>query len=99
MPKELFDDARESWTYTDYGSITTTVAAGGAVLPIEPREVTVDNALSLAWGAETGNVSIGSINKSLPENNGWFLDLDRETINRLIKALRRARDTVFGADE
>lgn len=32
-------------------------------------------------------------------NDGWFADLDRRSVNRLVKALRRARDTAFGKDE
>lgn len=30
---------------------------------------------------------------------GWWVDLDRAMINKLIKVLRRARDQAFGADE
>jgi hypothetical protein len=29
---------------------------------------------------------------------GWFVHLDRAGINRLIKALRKARDSAYGAD-
>lgn len=29
---------------------------------------------------------------------GWFATLDREGCNRLIRALRKARDAAFGAD-
>jgi hypothetical protein len=29
---------------------------------------------------------------------GWFADLDRSGINRLIRTLRKARDAAFGAD-
>lgn len=31
--------------------------------------------------------------------DGWFLDLDRNAINQLIRNLRRARDQAFGRDE
>lgn len=31
------------------------------------------------------------------EGNGWFADLDRAQINRLIQTLRKARDQAFGA--
>lgn len=34
-----------------------------------------------------------------PEGNGWYVDLNRTQINRLIRALRRARDDSFGKDE
>lgn len=30
--------------------------------------------------------------------SGWYVDLDREQINRLIRVLRRARDAAYGAD-
>lgn len=29
---------------------------------------------------------------------GWYVDLDREGINRFIRLLRRARDNAYGAD-
>jgi hypothetical protein len=29
---------------------------------------------------------------------GWYVTLDREGINRMIRALRKARDAAFGAD-
>lgn len=29
---------------------------------------------------------------------GWFVQLDRDEINRLIRVLRKARDQAFGAD-
>lgn len=34
-----------------------------------------------------------------PSWDGWFIDLDRQRINDLIRALRTARDKAFGADE
>jgi hypothetical protein len=34
-----------------------------------------------------------------PEGNGWYVQLDRNEINRLIRVLRRARDQAFGHDE
>jgi hypothetical protein len=33
-----------------------------------------------------------------PEMSGWFVDMDREQLNRMIRVLRRARDSAFGAD-
>lgn len=32
-------------------------------------------------------------------SGGWFVDLDRRSINDLIRHLRRARDQAFGRDE
>lgn len=40
-----------------------------------------------------------TFNDYSPNRTGWFVDLNRGEINRLIKALRRARDVVFGKDE
>ena len=34
-----------------------------------------------------------------PEANGWYAQLDRAGINRLIKTLRKARDDAYGRDE
>lgn len=31
--------------------------------------------------------------------DGWRITLDREGINRLIRSLRKARDSVYGRDE
>ena len=30
--------------------------------------------------------------------NGWYVSLDRDGLNRLIRVLRKARDAAFGAD-
>lgn len=38
-------------------------------------------------------------NDENPHGNGWYADLDRHAINRLIKVLRRARDAAYGRDE
>jgi hypothetical protein len=31
--------------------------------------------------------------------NGWFIHMDRTGLNRLIRALRKARDAAYGRDE
>lgn len=31
--------------------------------------------------------------------NGWFIDLDRDGCNDLIRALRKARDDAYGRDQ
>lgn len=31
-------------------------------------------------------------------DEGWFIDMDRASLNRLIRVLRRARDQAYGAD-
>ena len=57
----------------------------------EDVEFASASAFSLAWGVP-GNTEIpaGVYLASMP--------LDRSAINRLIRALRRARDAVYGAD-
>lgn len=34
-----------------------------------------------------------------PASNGWFVNLDRHGLNRLIRTLRKARDDAYGRDE
>jgi hypothetical protein len=83
-----------------------------------PREVIHDNthlpgsdnstpmAVEVAWGRDSGYVSVGSVNlenmdgdKRFTPEYGWFTNLDRTYVNQLIRVLRRARDQAFGADE
>lgn len=42
---------------------------------------------------------VGVIPDYQPFFDGWHVDLDRSGINRMIRALRRARDSAFGKDE
>lgn len=62
-------------------------------------------AVSIGWQRD-GGVQLGSINlqngdgdKRHTSEYGWFVDLDREMINKIIRVLRRARDQAFGVDE
>lgn len=68
----------------------------------------------VSWAAQSedryGHVSIGTVNPLSPFRwgqvedkadgafTGWHVSLDRAQINRLIWALRRARDQAYGAD-
>lgn len=51
----------------------------------------------------SGPMSIGTVSIDEPYEylvtDGFYVDLDRQGINRLIKHLRRARDQAFGRDE
>ena len=87
MPKEVFRDRRGDWSYTELAQQKGEVDV----------EHTVSLALELSWGIES-MVHIGSVNQVLIEERGWFVELDRESINRLIKSLRKARDQAFGED-
>lgn len=59
----------------------------------------------VSWSKEAGNVQIATtapddwkLNPT-PEGNGWFCNLDRSGLNRLIRILRQARDDAFGKDQ
>ena len=58
--------------------------------------------MELSWGRGLPDVQIASTNPTAggPHDSayGWFAHLDREGVNRLIRALRKARDQAFGAD-
>jgi hypothetical protein len=60
--------------------------------------------VEVGWSKEGGYVQLASIGPGQlplpPEapSNGWFADLDRAGCNRLIRAIRKARDQAFGAD-
>lgn len=65
-------------------------------------------AVRVGWGRE-GWVQIASVLMQQIEGStsptearvdqGQFVDLDRESVNNLIRVLRRARDQAFGKDE
>lgn len=61
-------------------------------------------AVEVHWGANTW-VQLGSINLVEKDKDpygplsGFYVDLDRNMINKLIKVLRRARDYAYGADQ
>lgn len=55
----------------------------------------------LGWSREAEYVQLGTVttDESVEwDERGYFVQLDREGINRLIRSLRRARDQVFGKD-
>ena len=71
------------------------------IIRCDQDEATVQ--AELGWGREAGYVQLGTTNWSIETNpgdptRGWFVTLDRHGINRLIRALRKARDQAFGAD-
>jgi hypothetical protein len=61
--------------------------------------------LSIGWARDLEHVEVGTVMPegaelhATPEGNGWFIQLDRDGINRAIRTLRRARDQAFGRDE
>jgi hypothetical protein len=85
MPKEYIEDR---WAGHDDASV-----ADGS-----PTRVKV------GWSKEGEHVEIATVApdeaelQPTPEGNGWFVQLDRSGINRLIHTLRRARDAAYGKD-
>lgn len=61
--------------------------------------------IRVGWSRDAEHVQVATVNaedrelRPTPEGNGWFVALDRNEINRLIRVLRRARDQAFGKDE
>lgn len=56
----------------------------------------------VAWGSGAQGVTVGSDwtrADAPPAWEGTFATLDRAGVNRMIRALRKARDQVFGKDE
>ena len=59
----------------------------------------------VGWNKDAGYVQIvtksadGIELEPTPEGNGWYVDLNRQQINELIRVLRRARDQAYGRDE
>ena len=58
---------------------------------VEVASVHPHGALSLQEGGEWHSVD--------GPTPGWFIQLDRQGINAAIRALRKARDAAYGADE
>lgn len=83
MPKEYVEDK-----YT--GHDDDAVAHGS------PARVRV------GWSKEAGHVEIATVApdssrlEPTPEGNGWFVQLDRPEINRLIRILKKARNAAYG---
>lgn len=71
--------------------------------PVEPdkSEQSTPFAVSVGWQRDH-DVQLATINlqkDELSEDKGWFVNLRRQDINRLILVLRRARDQAYGRDE
>ena len=85
MPKVYIED---QWT----GSDDDEVAEGSSAR------------VKVGWSKEGEHVQIATVApdesqlRPTPEGNGWFVQLDRAGINRLIRALKKARDDAYGKD-
>ena len=62
-------------------------------------------AVEVGWGRDatvqiaTINLQNGDGDKRYTSEYGWFTELNRSMVNRLIQVLRKARDQAYGADE
>jgi hypothetical protein len=60
---------------------------------------TAKSQVTIVAAVPAGITSSSAMSSAGPgTENGWFVDLNREQINRLIRVLRRARDAAYGAD-
>lgn len=79
----------------------TEVPADGISNTMTLREFTTRECLTVSW-LPLGDVQVGVELTpdvfGVPEHSAW-MSLNRYEINRLIKALRRARDAAYGRDE
>ena len=61
--------------------------------------------VKVGWGKEQEYVEVAVLHHgeatadSPAAESGWFAQLDRTGINRLIRTLRQARDQAYGRDE
>lgn len=94
MPKETIKDASGPMRSTSEQT-TDGVTTGSVTIH--------DLAIQVGWSREAEYVQVASVDlteeSGLRTNFGWFVELDRPAINRLIRTLRRARDQAYGADE
>jgi hypothetical protein len=58
--------------------------------------------LHVGWTPNLGSVQVAALAGGDYANDlerpGYYVDLDRDGINRMIRILRKARDAAFGAD-
>lgn len=57
----------------------------------------------VGWDRELGLVDIatlegGDVDEPTRARKGYFVQLDRDGVNQLIRTLRRARDAAYGSD-
>lgn len=89
MPKE---------TITDLANMYDVQVGWQSGSDVQIGVVTHDGGTIVEWlfpEASTGTITVSD---SSPSFTGLWGTLDREGINRLIRVLRRARDSAYGAD-
>ena len=72
-------------------------------LPDGDGEQSTPFAIEVSWVRDLPTVQIATIDLQVDERGsrefGYFVDLNRTRINRLIQTLRRARDGAMGKDQ
>jgi hypothetical protein len=70
-----------------------------------PKEITYgtdQTVIETGWTRNLPGVQVGTVNPEAggihDPSAGWFVSLDRQGVNRLIRTLRKARDQAFGPD-
>lgn len=56
--------------------------------------------VEVCWGRDR-QCQVAAVNYDKPDfsvGRGWYVELDRDALNRLIRVLRRARDQAYGED-
>lgn len=105
MPKEItYSDQRE-YVLMDDGSEATPGWAGDDPRDGDARRTrpVLRRGLSVGWSREHGHVEIGMnafemSTQTGSHDGGMYATFDRAGLNRIIRALRKARDQAFGAD-
>ena len=113
MPKENVNDAvvdqlraEVSWK-TDpdgqgagYVQLATVHTDSPAVIPAEATGSASASEVEVTINGEPvpGETTGSGRTQMWDRLDGWHVTLDREQINRLIRVLRRARDSAFGSD-
>lgn len=97
MPKEVIYDRNGPFVVTEAGDEIRTDH------PDFPREESLPvlrRAVHVGWSKDRYvEVGVGAFSAATEfDSDAHFTDLDRDGINRLIRALRKARDQAYGAD-
>ena len=105
MPKEITYSTQPEYVVMDDGSEATPAWVGDDPRDGDSRrrKPVLRRAAIVSWSRETGHVQIGLDALAIAtghgsHDTGMYATFDRHGINRLIRALRKARDQAFGAD-
>jgi hypothetical protein len=104
MPKENINDtvtdgfrAEVGWSHGCV-QVATTNAASTFELPADSDAASSSQPDRPSTGTERFLAAVTGMGTPEPFH-GWFVTLDRDGCNRMIRALRKARDAAYGRDE